>query len=104
MNFDIAPFALPNTPRNEIRFEEPRDITRLVVQFKKRVSSRVSLSYTRQKWPDVKLEATDSDMHNPCSFGWAHSDDWFNGKWHRAAIRTETILPDSVAITLAPLT
>jgi len=29
--FDIAPFALPNTPPEEIRFEEPRDIDHVVV-------------------------------------------------------------------------
>ena len=31
--FDIRPFALPNTPANEVRFEDPRDIKRVVVTF-----------------------------------------------------------------------
>ena len=29
--FDIRPFALPNTPANEVWFEQPRDITEVTI-------------------------------------------------------------------------
>ena len=31
---DIGPFALPGTPANEVRFEEPREIREVTVTFK----------------------------------------------------------------------
>jgi len=91
-SLDIAPFALPNGERNELRFEETRDIQCVVVTYVDRVPARVSLSYLQKTWPEFRYELMeDVDMRKPSIFGWSHIDDQFNTKWRRAAIRTRRL-------------
>ena len=52
--FDIAPFALPNTPLGEVRFEEPRDIVGLRVEFEGAPRENVAVFYLRKTWPEVR--------------------------------------------------
>ncbi len=86
--FDIAPFALPNGPPGEVRFEEPRDILRVVVTFSAIPPAGVKLQYLRKAWPQNRPEeAADGDMTRPASFGWVPLDDWFNTTWYDAAVR-----------------
>ena len=54
--FDIAPFALPNTPVNEVWFEEPRDIVRIEVDFSETAPDGTGVSYRRHYWPGTKIE------------------------------------------------
>ena len=82
--FDIRPFALPNTAPHEVWFEEPRDITRLVVEFNDAVPDKLVVSYQRKVWPETRLE--ELSKNHPGGFGWVHQDDWFNGHWQRAAV------------------
>ncbi|MFC1525449.1 hypothetical protein ACFL6X_01410 [Candidatus Latescibacterota bacterium] len=84
--FDIAPFALPNTPPDEIRFEEARDIEAVEVVFEGAAPAQLGLAYWRKSWPGERYE-TRSDLDNPCRFGWIPMDDWFNGEWQEAAVR-----------------
>ncbi|MCP4644080.1 MAG: hypothetical protein GY851_26795, partial [bacterium] len=82
--FDIAPFALPNTPPNEVRFEEWRDIVAVEVEFAQTVPDGVSVSYLRKTWPESRWEERAEEM-DPARLGWSHIDDSFNPEWQPAA-------------------
>jgi len=95
--FDIRPFALPNTTPNEVWFEEPRDIVRLVVEFDHAVPKDVAVSYQRKVWPETRLE--ESAKNHPGGFGWTHQDDWFNGQWQHAAVEVKELEGHRAEIT-----
>ncbi len=85
--FDIAPFALPNCPNGELRFEEPRDVSRLVVSLAGKVPRKVGVSYLQEVWPHQRLEfPPDCDLRDPFSLGWRNIDDQFNSRWQKAAV------------------
>jgi len=83
---DIVPFALPNTPPGEYWFEESRDIQEVVAWFRGEVARSISVFYLQDKWPGTCQEER-GDLQNPAAFGWVETDDWFHGKWRRAALR-----------------
>ena len=87
-NFDITPFALPNSPPGEFWFEESRDIQEVVVQFRETVPRQMGVRYLQDKWPNTRHEER-HDTENPAAFGWVETDDWFNGKWRQAKVRKE---------------
>lgn len=99
---NIAPYALPNTPANEIRFEDPRDIERIEVEFADKAPGNVGVSYLAKTWPETRIEER-SQTGYPISFGWIHRDDWFNGEWREAAIDVAGNGPNKIAITFKPL-
>ncbi|MDH7601682.1 MAG: hypothetical protein QHI38_05990 [Armatimonadota bacterium] len=99
---DIRPFALPNTPANEVRFEDPREIERVVVTFAQAVPENVGLSYLRKLWPEVRIETRDPYFRVQ-SMGWWPIDDWFNSKWHTAAVDTRRVDDKTVEITFKNL-
>jgi hypothetical protein len=82
--FDIAPFALPNCPPGEYRFEEPRDVVGLEVRFRGRPPALIGVQYLRKTRPQLRLE-TVRDLDDPRGYGWMPIDDWFNGRWQEAA-------------------
>ena len=82
--FNILPFALPNTPPNEVWFEEPRDIVALEVESDDPLPEDLVVSYQRKVWPETRLE--ESSKKHPGGFGWIAQDDWFNGHWQHAAV------------------
>ncbi|NQT20668.1 MAG: hypothetical protein HQ592_13255 [Planctomycetes bacterium] len=96
--FDIAPFALPNCEPGEVRFEEPRDVAKVIVTFKKEAPARIGLSYLQKTWPQTRVEQW-REMQNPCGFGWMRMDDWFNGQWRKAPIVFKRETKSRVAIT-----
>lgn len=100
--FDIRPFALPNTPPNEIRFEDPRDIGRIVVAYPGAAPDSLTVSYLRKVWPKSRVETLDPAAHSH-STGWIGIDDWFNTKWHEAAVSIERVRNNTVSITFAGL-
>ncbi|MFH1569422.1 MAG: hypothetical protein ABIL09_15610, partial [Gemmatimonadota bacterium] len=100
--FDIAPFALPNTPPGEIRFEEPRDVERVEVLFTGAAPARIGLQYWRRSWPGERHELR-SDLDNPCRFGWIPMDDWFNGEWQDAAVQVARPGRGKAVLTFAGL-
>jgi hypothetical protein len=85
-SFDIAPFALPNTPSGEIRFEEPRDIVRVMAEFSGSVPENAGLFYLRRTWPETRAEEQ-ATQSTPARLGWIGMDDWFNVEWHPAAVK-----------------
>ena len=99
--FDIAPFALPNTPSNEVWFEEPRDIARIEAEFGGEVPGEVAVWYLRKTWPWTRLE--DSERGDPCRLGWVPQDDWFNVTWQRAAVDVKRVGEGRVACAFRPL-
>lgn len=101
-NFDIRPFALPNTPPNEIRFEEPREITRVVVTFKDTIPDEVGLSYLQKTWPQRRVEVFPA-KDNAFGLGWHPIDDWFNARWKNAEIIPEKLADRCVAIAFGKL-
>ncbi|HOD52443.1 MAG TPA: hypothetical protein PLJ71_11065 [Candidatus Hydrogenedentes bacterium] len=84
--FDVVPFALPNTPANEVWFEDPRDIVKVVVEYSGEPPA--GLSYLRKTWPETRVEARQAG-DTVGGFGWIHQDDWFNSEWTPAAVKTE---------------
>ena len=100
--FDIAPFALPNCEPAEIRFEEARDIVRVVVDFTTKTPRRLAVEYLRKTWPESRVE--NDYAQGPCGFGWSKMDDWFNAKWQRARAIVERTGPRQAAITFRGLT
>lgn len=102
--FDVAPFALPGTAPNEVRFERPRDVCRVVARFAGPAPDAVGLSYLRKTWPHTRHELPPGmGKTNPCQFGWRPIDDWFNATWQPAAIQTRRQDERTVEITFAGL-
>ena len=99
--FDIAPFTLPACPAGEYRFEEPRDITGLVLRFRTRVPRSLGVLYLRNRWPGVRYE-TYREVQNPAAFGWMPVDDQWNGEWRKAAIRVG-VDGKTATVTFRPL-
>ena len=101
--FDIAPFALPNCPPGEIRFEEARDVVAVELTLGTRASGELGLSYLQESWPGTAIELA-KDLTQPCQFGWIKVDDWFNGHWKRATTRVARNGDGHVRIEFEPLT
>ena len=101
-SFDIRPFALPNTPPNEIRFEDPRDVCRIVVTYPATAPNGVKVSYLRKTWPDNRIETIDLSARSHHT-AWMGIDDWFNSKWQEAAIEVERIGDSALSVTFKGL-
>ena len=102
--FDIAPFAFPNCPVGEVRFEEPRDMARVVVSFAGPAPGRVGLSYLRKNWPGTRLDTPyRQDIHRPFSLGWCSTDDQFNAVWQKAKVKVARVSATRAELTFAGL-
>ena len=82
---DIRPFALPNTPANEVWFEQSRDIQEVAITLRRGTTGKAGLSYRKKHWPQHRFELL-AGMENPGIFGWQPMDDWFNAEWRPAKI------------------
>ncbi len=101
---DIAPFALPNHPKGEMRFEDARDIERVVVTFSKAAPKRCGLSYLQKTWPHQRYErAEDADMYKTAFWGWSRIDDLFTPDWKRAAVSVKRINAKTLELTFRGL-
>ncbi|HQM48066.1 MAG TPA: hypothetical protein PLJ71_05225 [Candidatus Hydrogenedentes bacterium] len=99
---DIAAFALPNTPPNEIWFEEPQNIGSIEIEFATRSPQVAAISYWRKTWPDVNPERIVDDS-DPAAAGWLPQDDWFNGFWQSASIGLQREGHRRLIVTFHPL-
>ncbi len=99
--FNIQPLALPNTPVNEVWFEQPRDTTEVVVQLRSQAPVSAGLCYRKKHWPQRRFERA-SDLENPGAFGWQPMDDWFNGEWKEACVQAAQE-GNTLAIRFQPL-
>ena len=100
--FDIRPFALPNTGANEIRFEDPRDVAKVVVTYADNAPDSVTLSYLRKTWPGSRIETMDPAGYSHGT-GWIGIDDWFNSKWHEAAVDVQRVDAKTLSISFKGL-
>lgn len=102
--FDIAPFALPNTPATDVRFEEERDVERVEVRFRRRVPAGVRLQYLRKVWPRERVERGPGlDLVRPSQFGWFRMDDQFTPEWVDAATDNAPLNTRTLCFTFRPL-
>ena len=102
--FDIAPFALPNSPNGEVQFEEPRDVEAVEVVFAGSVPSGTRLQYMRKVWPHTRFELTeDMDQTSPGRFGWQRMDDLFTPEWVDAAAEASPDGSRKLRFTFKPL-
>ncbi|MFB3881889.1 MAG: hypothetical protein ACE149_11535 [Armatimonadota bacterium] len=89
---DIAPFGYravtADPPAAEIRWEEARDLVKLVLHFPAGAQApsprQVRLLYWRRLWPQTRREALHLIRDWP---GWEPQDDWYNGEWQQAHVR-----------------
>ena len=102
--FDIAPFALPNGPKGELKFEEARDIEAVEVAFTGPPPSAPRLQYMRKLWPEMRFEyPANVDIDRPMEFGWKRMDDLFTPEWVDAAVDVTAISPRTLRFTFKPL-
>lgn len=101
-DFDISPFCLPNSKAGEVRFEEPRDIKSLLVEFKNKAPDKIALFYLRKTWPQTRIEK-EPDLDNPCAFGWIPHDDWFNCAWQKARMKISRLSARKIIVSFLPL-
>lgn len=95
MTLDIAPFAYQeHDPANRVlafRWEEPRDIHRIVLRFADEGDwpqrGEIAVSYWRRVWPEHRVTAADLAQGVIGSVGWKRRDDWFNGEWAPADVK-----------------
>ncbi|MBM4143822.1 MAG: hypothetical protein FJ225_09570 [Lentisphaerae bacterium] len=92
--FDIAPFALPNAPAGELKFEEMRDIESVDVDFAGPAPATAALQYLRKNWPGESTpggwtkrieRVMEMVQQRPMSVGWYKMDDLFTPEWVTAA-------------------
>jgi hypothetical protein len=105
--FDIAPFALPNHPAEELRFEETRDVQQVEVVFSGSAPSPATLhlQYMRKVWPETRVEHPgDLDLQRPMNYGWTRLDDLFTPEWMEAAVEMTQINDHTLNFTFQPLT
>jgi len=101
---DIGRFRLPNTPVQEVRFEEPRDIERVVVTFKGAAPAGAKLLYLRKTWPGSRVEQlVAGSKEDPLSYGWTPIDDHYNSQWQKASTKSAPMASNSIAITFRGL-
>ncbi|MBD3175687.1 MAG: hypothetical protein GF320_10940 [Armatimonadia bacterium] len=85
--FDIAPFATEilweDPVSTGLRWEEPRRIHRLVLQFAGSAAIQPPESLGLQYWHNYWPETGEHDR-SAAELGWAPSEDWYNGRWQDA--------------------
>ncbi|MEI6914764.1 MAG: hypothetical protein WCL39_06500, partial [Armatimonadota bacterium] len=102
--FDIGPFSLPNCEPGEVRFEEPRDIQRIVVTFKGAAPKNAGLSYMHKIWPSKRVERDYKGVDNAMGMGWYSIEDWFNCTWQKASVNVKRKGESALEITFKGLT
>lgn len=102
--FDIAPFALPNGPAGEVKFEEARDVERVEIVFAGAAPRAARLQYMRKVWPATRVETTGHlDQERPMSVGWFRMDDLFTPEWVDAAAIVTRSGANTLRLTFKPL-
>lgn len=89
---DLVPFALPGTPVNEVRFEDPREIREVVVTLKSAPLADLGLSYLHKTWRRKRQELLDPKIGS-FQLGWKVVDDWFDVAWDKGAVHLEKTGP-----------
>lgn len=81
-SFDAAPFGLPLPEGNGVRWEDPREIHRVVVQFAGPPPPDVRLEYWSGRWSKQRLPKD----HEPGGgrVSWYELGNWHTHKWREA--------------------
>ncbi|MHB1459227.1 MAG: hypothetical protein ACYC0V_20145, partial [Armatimonadota bacterium] len=100
---DIAPYSLPNCADREIRFEEPRDINRVVITFAGKAPEKLDLFYMHKIWPATKIERNVRGADTAIYAGWEPIEDWFNCNWRKAEVNLERHGTRTIVVTFKNL-
>ncbi len=85
--FDCAPYALPLPDGRGLRWEDPRELHRVVVVFSEKPPEDLHLEYWQSAWPHYRLPK--DRIPEGGHAGWFPMGDWFNGVWKRADTKLE---------------
>lgn len=99
---DLVPSALPGTPANEVRFEDPREIREVIVTLKSAAPEDLGLSYLHKTWRRKRQELLDPAIGS-FQLGWKAVDDWFNVAWDRGAVHVEKTGQRTAVLRFEPL-
>ena len=99
-SFDAAPFARPLPEGVGLRWDDPRELHRVVVTAAGPVPADLRLEYWRCRWPQVRLPK--DHVEGRGSAGWWQLGDWFNGEW-RAADAEIVTAGNTATFTFRPL-
>lgn len=83
-SFDAAPFGLPLPDGNGVLWEDPREIHRVVVQFKEPVAhpETLRLEYWGSWWPERHLPKDQEPGGG--DIGWLELGNWYKYGWRKA--------------------
>jgi hypothetical protein len=101
-HFDVAPFGMPLENGLGLKWDDPRDIHAVIVDFANPlpVGAKVRLEYWGSQWP---LQHLPKDRELGSGFsGWMELGDWYNGGW-RVADTLQTISSNSLRFTFRPI-
>ena len=96
-SLDLVPFALPGTPANQVRFEDPREIREVIITLKSVLPENLGLSYLHKTWRRKRQELLDPAIGS-FQLGWKVVDDWFDVAWDKGAVRVEKSGPRTASL------
>lgn len=92
--FDAVPFGQPLPDGNGWRWEDQRELHRVVLTFRETPPETISLQYWLTSWPHRRLPK--DHVPEGGRVGWWGLGDWFRGRWQTAD--TSLLLEDNKAI------
>ena len=101
-SFDAAPFALPLPDGQGLRWDDPREIHSVVVDFAGPIPAGIKfrLEYWGSHWPEQHLPK-DRVLGSGFS-GWMELGNWYNGGW-RVADAEQSVSSNSVQFAFRPI-
>ncbi len=98
--FDAAPFGIPLTDDLGLKWEDPREVHRVVVRFAGVAPEGLRLEYWRTRWPEQRLPK--EAIPEGGGFGWWELGNWYTGTW-QAADTERAVEENAVTFTFRPL-
>ena len=98
--FDAAQFATVLAAGAELRWDDPREVHRVVARFTDAPPTGLKVQYWRSAWPQRRLPKDSVPAGG--EVGWWELGDWFNGEWQTADVDTE-VDGTAAVMTFRPL-
>jgi hypothetical protein len=100
--FDAAPFGIPLQDGRGLKWDDPREIHSVIVDFADPLpaGTKIRLEYWGSHWPQQHLPK-DQALGSGFS-GWMEPGNWYNGGW-RIADTEQTISGNSIHFTFRPI-
>jgi len=98
--FDAAPFGIPLTDDLGLKWEDPREIHRVVVRFNAPPPEDLRLEYWRTRWPHQRIPK--EAVPGGGGVGWWELGNWFTGTWQTADAE-RVVEGGEVTFTFRPL-